>query len=243
MVPTVRIVGERDPELPYAKEAINVTEKPETCAVLTGDIVKSRNLSPEQLQTVRDVIQEAVRIVDGWKPGLIVGKAEFFRGDAWQLLLNDPSWALRTAVFIRANLLSRKLADSRVSIGIGSVAEIHPERVSLSTGEAFHLSGHALDKMTLYWRMTIAVPKSSGPLADWAPIVAHLCDSLIRQWTPRQAEIVALALDPSEPTHEKIAGRTEPPITKQAVTRVLDGANWIAVDEAIRGLETPTWAE
>ena len=74
MSPPNRIVGGCDPELSSAKEVVSVTEKPGTYAVLTGDIVKSRKLSPEQLQTVRDVIQEAVRIVDGWKPGLIVGR-------------------------------------------------------------------------------------------------------------------------------------------------------------------------
>jgi len=225
------------PEISCLK-AFNVTNKPETHAVLTGDIVKSRNLSPEELETVREVIRGAVRVAEGWNPGLVFGEVEFFRGDAWQMLLTDPSRALRTAVLIRAHLRARKLADSRISIGIGPIADIHPDRVSLSTGEAFHLSGHALDKMTLYWRMTVALPKESGPLAEWLPIVAHLCDTLIREWTPRQAEIVGMALDPAELRHEEIAERVTPPITRQAVTGVLDIANWIPLDEAIQAFES-----
>lgn len=214
-----------------------MTPKPGTHAVLTGDIVKSRNLSPEELKTVRSAVARAVRTAEGWQPGLVVAEVEFFRGDAWQVLLQDPGPAFRTAVLIRATLLARRLADSRVSIGIGAVGEIHPDRVSLCTGEAFHLSGHALDAMTLYWRMEIAVPKSPDSFSDWLSICIHLCDTIIRDWTPRQAEIVALALHPSGPTHEEIARSLDPPVTRQVVTGVLDSANWAAIDEAVRGFE------
>ena len=37
--------------------------------------------------------------------------------------------------------------------------------------------------------MAITIPDSVGPLAEWLPVVGNLCDSLIRRWTQRQAEI------------------------------------------------------
>ncbi len=211
-----------------------MTEKSTFHAVLTGDIVKSRDLSPSDLGTIRCAIDESAKIAEGWSPGLVAGRVEFFRGDAWQLLLRDAAWALRVGVLIRAEVLSRKRADTRVAIGLGDVGYLSPEGISHSTGEAFLASGHTLDAMTLHWRMAIAPPKSTGPVADWISLVGHLCDAFIRQWTARQAEIVAMALDPDGPTHESIAGRLSRPVTKQAVTKSLDGANWRAIEEAIR---------
>ncbi len=51
-------------------------------------------------------------------------------------------------------------------------------------------------------------------------------DSLIVQWTARQAEVVSIAIRPTEPIHEEIARTLRPPISKQAVTKILGGANW-----------------
>ncbi|MGH9664303.1 MAG: hypothetical protein ACRD9L_07770, partial [Bryobacteraceae bacterium] len=195
-------------------------------AVLTGDIVKSRRLRRSQLESVRVSLLDAVDRVKGWKRGLVKGKPEFFRGDAWQLLLGDPAMALRVGVFLRASLLAGGLADTRIAIGLGEIEQISSGRVSLSTGQAFTLSGHALDKMTQYSFLTIAIPESAGPLSGWLPVVGHLCDSLIRQWTRRQAEIVCAAAHPNEPDYEKVARALKPSVTKQAVAKGLGGANW-----------------
>ena len=210
-------------------------------AVLTGDIIKSSRLSSTQLQSVRSSLITSVNAVRRWRPGLVKGKPEFFRGDAWQLLLNDAAMALRVGVFLRASLLSGGLADSRVAIGLGEVEEISSERVSLSTGRAFVLSGKALDRMTLYANMTIEVPKSAGPLSVWLPVASHLCDSLIGQWTMRQAEFVRAAVNPKEPDAEKIGQSLRPAISKQAVAKGLSGAHWYAIREAVRAFEETSW--
>jgi hypothetical protein len=210
-------------------------------AVLTGDIVKSRRLRRTQLESVRASLLNAVDRVKGWKRGLVKGRAEFFRGDAWQLLLGDPAMALRVGVFLRASLLAGGLADSRISIGLGEVEQITSKRVSLSTGQAFTLSGHALDRMTQYSFLTIEIPESVGPLSGWLPVAGHLCDSLIRQWTRRQAEIVCAAVHPKEPDYERVARILKPAITKQAVAKGLGGANWYAIRQAVRLFEKTPW--
>jgi hypothetical protein len=72
-------------------------------------------------------------------------------------------------ILIRASLLAGGLADGRIAIGLGEVERISSRRVSLSTGQAFVLAGRALDGMTRYARMTIAIPESAGPLSGWSP--------------------------------------------------------------------------
>jgi hypothetical protein len=208
-------------------------------AVLTGDIIKSRRLPPVQLESVRSSLMSAVDTARGWKRGLVKGKPEFFRGDAWQLLLTDPAMAMR--VLLRASLLAGGLADSRIAIGLGEVEMIVSRRVSLSTGQAFILAGKALDNMTRYSSMTIAVPKSVGPLSDWLPVVGHLCDSLIGQWTRRQAEIVCAAIDPKEPDYAEIGQSLMPAVSKQAVAKGLGGASWYVIREAVRLFEEKSW--
>ena len=210
-------------------------------AVLTGDIIKSSLLSKNDLDAVRSSLLNTVDVVKGWKRGLVKGKTEFFRGDAWQLLLMNPALAMRVGIFLRASLLAEGKADSRISIGLGKVENISLNRVSLSTGEAFFLSGHGLDSITQHSNMTLVVPKSAQALSDWLPVVGHLCDSLIVQWTQRQAEVVCVAVGPKNLTHEKIAKKLSPTVSKQAVTSVLNGANWHFIREAIHRFEKTAW--
>ncbi len=215
--------------------------KHEYFAVLTGDIIKSSLLSKDDLDSLRSTLLNAMDIVKGWMRGLVKGKTEFFRGDAWQLLLTNPALAMRVGIFLRASLLAEGKADSRISIGLGKIKNISRNRVSLATGEAFLLSGRGLDSMTQYSNMTVVIPKSAQALSEWLPVVGHLCDSLIGQWTKRQAEIVCIAIDPREPTHEEIAQSLSPTVSKQAVTKVLNSANWYVIREAIHLFEKTAW--
>jgi hypothetical protein len=209
-------------------------------AVLTGDIIGSSRLRSPQLESVRSSLIRAVGAVRHWKRGLVKGRMEFFRGDGWQVLLTDPAMAMRVAIFLRASLLAGGVADSRIAIGLGESDRTH-SRIALSTGQAFVLSGHALDEMTQYSRMTIGIPKSSAPLSDWLPVVGHLCDSLIDQWTRRQAEIVCFVIDPKEPDYEKVGQSMRPKVSKQAVAKGLRGANWYVIREAIHRFEDTSW--
>lgn len=210
-------------------------------AVLTGDIIGSSRLRPAQLEAVRSSLTGAVEEARGWKRGLVKGKPEFFRGDAWQLLLTRPAMAMRVGVFLRAALRAGGLADTRIAIGLGTVEKISSRRVSLSTGQAFSLAGKALDNMTLYSSLTIGVPESAGPLSEWLRVAGHLCDSLIGQWTRRQAEIVCAAVDPTEPDYERVGRSLKPAVSRQAVAKGLSGASWYVVREAVRLFEATPW--
>ncbi len=217
-----------------------VTQGP--VAVLTGDIIRSTALSSDRLQQARHIVLDSARVFDQQRPSGLGAGAEFFRGDAWQLVLSEPGGALRVALLIRAQLRAALGADSRVAIGIGGVEAIDPERTSLSLGEAFVLSGRALDKMTSYFEMTLALPEAAGVAAQWGPAMVHLCSGLVQSWTRRQAEIVACALLLDQPTHARIAETLRPPVQKQSVTSALRGAHWRTLLEPIRAFEATNWA-
>jgi hypothetical protein len=210
-------------------------------AVLTGDLVASTQLSTSDLERVRRQLLEAVEEVADWEPGLVVGGAEFFRGDSWQLLLARPRRALRVALYLRAALTAQGLTDTRLAIGLGAVEAMAPERISMSTGPAFVLSGRGLDELPHRFRMAIRAPSGQGALADWLPVIGYLCDALVRQWTRRQAEIVRHALAPSHPTQAQIADRLDPRVTPQAVGKALTGAEWRGLQAAVEQFEDTRW--
>jgi len=210
-------------------------------AVLTGDLIKSGELAKNELNDVRSSLLKRSGDINDWKTGLVEGNLEFFRGDSWQMLLGRPELAMRAAVFLRASLIGSGKADSRISIGLGTIDNISERQLLMSTGEAFSLSGHGLDELTGYSEMTIKISRSSGPLFEWLPVVANLCNSLIKQWTRRQAEVIIFAIDPEEPTHEEIAEKLTPAVTKQAVTKILNGANWHSLREVINQFEKMNW--
>lgn len=210
-------------------------------AVLTGDIIDSSRLRPRELDSVRSSLVQGVDVVRGWKRGLVQGRLGFFRGDGWQLLLHDPGMAMRVAVYLRAALRATGQADSRISIGLGEVEKASSQKVSLATGPAFLLSGRGLDEMTQYASMTIKVAESAGALSGWLPVVGHLCDALIAQWTRRQAEIVCTAIDPKEPDYERVGRLLKPAVSKQTVAKSLRGASWYVVRQAIHEFEETPW--
>lgn len=210
-------------------------------AVLTGDLVGSRRLSAERLERTRSIIATAAAQFRRRERRALCGVPEVFRGDAWQVLLREPRWALRLALLVQAQLLAGSAVRTRISIGVGGVDVIDRRRVSLSTGEAFMLSGHALDHITGYFELTGALPERAAPLAAWFPALLHVCSGLVRPWTRRQAEIVSLALLADNPTHESIAGTLRPRVSKQTVTESLAAARWRPLLEGIRAFEQTDW--
>jgi hypothetical protein len=181
-----------------------------------------------------------VQATNRWGTGLVPAEVEFFRSDSWQVVVAEPGVALRAAMFIRASLLAEGGSDTRIAIGIGEVRRVVRGKVSLSSGDALTLSGHALDSMSPAFRMTIAASDAVGPLAPWLPVVACLCDSLIRLWTKRQAGIVRelLLAFPSR-THAEVADRLG--VTRQNVSKSLAGAGWQSLQEALRVFEETDW--
>ena len=107
----------------------------EIYAVLTGDIVKSRQVSErERMMSELKSVLEDVKDKYG-------GEYDLFRGDSFQLLLPSPRLSVTVALIIRSKLKFSASAvkekwDARISIGIGPVT-YNGEGVKDSDGVAF----------------------------------------------------------------------------------------------------------
>lgn len=208
-------------------------------AVLTGDLVGSSRLDPASLQGARQTFEAASAEIARWSPQLVASTPDFFRGDSWQLLLTQPGFSLRAAFYIRARLKAGDPDwDTRIAIGLGEVAKIDKSRTSLSSGEAFLLSGHALDAMGSGTTLVVAARPQARSLAA-LDVLARICSTMADDWSPKQAQAVCLALAPGAPTQAEMAERLG--VTQQAVSKALASAKISAFLQAAQYCETLTW--
>ena len=77
---------------------------------------------------------------------------DYFRGDSIQIVVDNPSDSLVVSILFRVGLRGKTekilsvMCDVRLSVGIG-MTEFLGGNVNVSDGEAFRLSGRALDQM------------------------------------------------------------------------------------------------
>ncbi len=202
-------------------------------AALTGDIIKSSKLTPGQLKEVQQTLARSMRTLEkAFERKLFVGGIDFYRGDGWQLLLSEPGFSLRTALFLRAALISTGQADTRISVGIGEIEHINEKKISQSGGKAFEFSGTGLDRLTKRSYMTV-----SGILTPQKLEISvfELCDAIVQNWTKRQAEAVFWALQGLD--HSQIAENMRPETTRQAATHFINKSAWPTVEDAIKRYE------
>ncbi|MFW5635143.1 MAG: hypothetical protein ACOC3A_00655, partial [Thermodesulfobacteriota bacterium] len=112
-------------------------------AVITGDIIRSRELDTEARKRLQRVLTSDIsaHLREAFPEALVLD-VDVFRGDSWQLLIQTPHLALRIAFFCRAYIkaaLAEKEIDSRMGIGLGTVAVMPRKRVSDGDGTPFDI--------------------------------------------------------------------------------------------------------
>lgn len=201
-------------------------------AVLTGDIVASSKLKEQERGAMLSLLKD---VFNQLKEGEEAIEREFdvFRGDSFQVLLNDPLIALEIALYIRLNLIADQERtnphdwDARIAIGLGEV-EYWGEDVATSDGPVFRNSGPILDEMKGSERLKITSPdKEFNKEMD---VATALLDGVSSRWTSKQAQVML----------ETMAGKTqkeialEMSVSQPAISKMLKIASWEAVDAFIK---------
>ena len=172
-------------------------------AVLTGDLVRSTSLSHASLLEARETLQRSAAEIAGWGRGAVYGP-DVFRGDSWQLVLTDETLWLRAALFLRTALRALDQgADTRIAIGVGGFDALDRSAASRSVGEAFTLSGHALDGMSRGEGFRLAVARSSAA-QTYLPTVLSFCSHVIGEWSASLARVALELLRPGAGTQEEV---------------------------------------
>lgn len=193
-------------------------------AVLTGDLIRSTHLPPQQADAAMSALEQAAQ---RWPGNLRFTR---FRGDGWQVLLDRPQTALRIALSLTASLAAADTGlTTRIAIGFGTVTHLGTGDLSDARGTAFTRSGRALDHMPRNRRWAVA----GGPtLPAWIPATLALAEWHSARWTAGQAAVVAEWLDPVDRTQEDWASRMG--LTRQAWKARFDGSGIAAWTPALQ---------
>ena len=196
-------------------------------AVLTGDLVRSTELSRGRLELAMQTLTKAATEADTWHGAPLMFSRN--RGDGWQVCLARPALALRTALYLRAALRnSGKDLSTRIAIAVGTGDPGDAGDLNAASGQAFIDSGRALDGLQAPAMMVFADGGAMGA-------VVRLADCLFQGWTQAQARAVRPMLAPGTLTRREVASATG--VTRQAVDQALEAANYPALAEALALVE------
>lgn len=209
------------------------TQPDKLYAIITGDIVASSLLSSNKRKMLHKVMVDSSKVLqDEFKDAVPMG-VDIFRGDSWQIILSKPAKALRLALFYRAILRAKMEShrfDTRMAIALGHVDFIPGNRVSEGYGEAYQLSGKALESMPKASNMSFVLPGME--LEKVLNVVIQLIDSISSRWSDRQALAITGALRGWK--QEKIAEKWwKKKVSQQAVAQHLSRAGWYPVEKGI----------
>jgi hypothetical protein len=193
----------------------------QNAAVLTGDLIASTSASVAEVSASMALIAKiAARI----------GKSTRFtryRGDGWQIYLDDPGLGLWAMLLIDASLRAAALPESRIALGLGPAHGGSTESLVTAGGKAFTASGRALDAMAEQSKFALA---GEGIDRLHQRLVAFL-EERASGWSREQAEAVALALETEDqPTQAQMAARLK--ISRQAVAARLQAAGFANIKAA-----------
>jgi hypothetical protein len=190
-------------------------------AVLTGDIVRSSDLSPERRKELQETLENAFQTVSDLLPGF---RAEQYRGDSFQALLETrPQESLRSLLLIQARLRIREFGV-RIALGLGDVS-YESGSIPTSDGSAFQLSGPALDELKRKNQLVTVVGSSESFNGEWK-VHSLALSYLLQRWTASQAEAVYWQLQGL--TQEETAKRLD--VRQPTVNQSLQSVGWPLMD-------------
>lgn len=216
------------------------TATSEIRAVLTGDIVRSSLLNPDDRKILFEAFPNLSALLRKKYPREITTNISNFRGDGWQLVVDEPLKALEISVFIRTYLrfsVTDKQIDSRIAIGIGGIEFAPENNVSAGYGAAYTISGRLLEEIPGSQRMRLGFASSSQSLTSASAInLVELMDVIIMNWGVSQCQAVYWALQGL--TQAEIGERWKPnPITQPSVSSSIRRAGWLPFKNAITHFE------
>lgn len=175
-------------------------------SVLTGDIIGSRQ------QKSKDWVEDLKKILTPF--GETPRQWEVYRGDEFQIEIQNPEEALLAAILIKAHLRAVKL-DARMSIGFGNKTH-DAEKISESNGEAFIHSGELFETLKKQ-KITLAIRTGNTGIDEKMNLMIQLALTFMDSWLVQSAEFVAVAIENPTLSQEELGQKLG--INQAAVSR------------------------
>ena len=204
-------------------------------AVLTGDIVNSRNMPQDHveagLQCLRETSQTYQDDVIWFTEDLNILFTQH-RGDGWQVYVSDARLAVDLALKMQTALKAHEFElSTKLAIGFGA-ATIPDGNLALAYGDAFIRSGDALDELPKGQLMHI--DQTIGPAG---PASIAMLDLHLQSWTKAQAEAVFYKIgDPLLGiSDDHIATKLN--VSRQAIQARLSSIGFRSIERALSDLK------
>tara|TARA_R110001592_G_scaffold182433_4_gene425702 strand:+ start:523 stop:1137 length:615 start_codon:yes stop_codon:yes gene_type:complete len=163
-------------------------------SILTGDIINSRKKNDDLwLLTLRSTLNTYGKSPKNW---------QIYRGDSFQLEIQNIEEAFYVALDLKANLKRIEGIDVRIGIGIGK-KEYHYSEITASNGEAFINSGFAFD--TYLKKQTLAIKTPWQEIDEELNLAFELALLTMDSWTQNSAEVFKISLKEKDATQNEIA--------------------------------------
>ncbi len=162
-------------------------------AVITGDIINSARHSPQQwLPQLQAFLHTLGTAPNTW---------EIYRGDEFQLKLQQPEKALLIAFLIKSLLKKQPELDIRLGIGLGDENYTHPH-ITQANGTAYLYSGRVFEQ-TKSTKQNILFKSDNTSFDDTLNLMLKLALTFMDNWSTVSAEMVYYKLNnPTKPQQE-----------------------------------------
>ncbi len=191
-------------------------------SVITGDIIKSRGENPEVWLAP---LKEALT-----KTGINKKYWEIFRGDSFQIEIENYSKAFYIAIYIKACIKIVKGLDVRMAIGIGNKT-FEGTKISESNGDAFQFSGDTLENLKKE-KTNLKIKSPFSYLNEELNLYFKLVLIPMNNWTTNSAEIIKIVLENHGALQSEIAQIIG--VSQDAVSKRLKRAHFNEIMEVNR---------
>jgi hypothetical protein len=175
-------------------------------SIITGDIVNSRRLkSKAWIEDLKKFLATKGKNPGDW---------EIYRGDQFQLEIQNPEEALLTAFEIKAFLKAIKVSV-RMSIGIGDKTH-NAKKISESNGSAFIRSGETFETLKKQ-KTNLALNTGNTDFDSEMNLMLRLGLTVMDGWLAQSAEYVVAAIGNGSLSQEEIGQKLG--ISQAAVSR------------------------
>jgi hypothetical protein len=182
--------------------------------ILTGDVINSEKFTEDKwLVPLQSFLKTVGDSPADWA---------IYRGDEFQIKIDEPSQAFLRALEIKATMKKIKNLDVRISIGIGK-ADVMRENILESNGPVFLRSGRGLDDLKKS-KVTMAINTGNELMDTELNLYLKLAlFGIMDSWTVASAEMVSIILQNDSVPQEDISKKTG--IAQSAISQRLKRAN------------------
>lgn len=163
-------------------------------SILTGDIINSRNTdSNSWMPLLKETLNSAGKTPKTW---------EIYRGDSFQVEIDEPENGLFFAIKLKAVLKQIKNLDVRIGIGIGKKNNDY-NNITEGNGEAFIFSGKAFDSIVK--KQNLAIITDDEQFNEIMNSAIALALLTMDNWTTNSAEFAVKYLSNKSATQKMLA--------------------------------------